>query len=114
VLQVELEHALEQPRPPDASEPDLGDRDGRWLQPWWPVAGAPSIDFVATLPTAQPPPSTTALEQADRNAECQYPVWGGRSTFSEADIQIQGLQWNRMYFGNAAFAGTRQRQLSGC
>jgi hypothetical protein len=34
----------------------------------------------------------------------QHPVWGRRSTFSEADFQIEGLQWSRIYFGNAAEA----------
>ena len=35
-------------------------------------------------------------------------LWGRRSTFSEADIQIEGLQWNGMYFDNAAKAAVRE------
>ena len=32
------------------------------------------------------------------------PVWARHSTFSEADIQIEGLQWMRLYVSNAAVA----------
>lgn len=30
--------------------------------------------------------------------------WGQRATFSEADTQMDSLQWSGMYFGNAAVA----------
>ena len=45
-------------------------------------------------------------------AAVRLPVWGRRSTFSEADIQIEGLQWSRMYFGNACEAVTHWEPMN--
>lgn len=48
--------------------------------------------------------SMSALENIVRETLCQEPVWGRRSIFYEAYIQIESLQWSGMYFGNAAVA----------
>jgi hypothetical protein len=62
------------------------------------------IEIDATLLTIRLLMSMSGTEEEFRIGVGPDSVWGGRSTFSEADIQIKGLQWNRMYFGNAAEA----------
>jgi hypothetical protein len=43
----------------------------------------------------------TGIGHAIPAIESRLSLWGRRSTFSKADIQIEGLQWSGMYFGVA-------------
>jgi hypothetical protein len=48
-----------------------------------------------------------------KNSVPAFSLGSGGSNFSEADIQIEGLQWSGMYFGNAALVDSRDLQLYG-